>query len=172
MRQQEGIRLTATQAIGLLAVVIGVPLAVLIVRDVGAQVGLRFVIYLALACVLWVALLVALRRRIGPEPNRWATVLTLSRLVTGCALAAFVLAGARDRLQPAVIVLWALVVLTATVSDWLDGPLGRREGPTRFASSVEAASAAAEVEAASAASAAACRAEAVPRGAGDDAAFE
>lgn len=137
MGQTSGIRLTATQAIGLLAVVIGVPLAVLILRDFGVQVALRFVVYLALACLLWVALLAALRWRIGPEPNRWATVLTLSRLVTGCALAAFVLAGARDRLQPAAIVLWALVVLTATVSDWLDGALGRREGPTRFASSLD-----------------------------------
>ena len=137
MKQQAGIRLTATQAIWLLAVVIGVPLAVLILRDFGTQVGLRFVVYLALACLLWTVLLAALRRRIGPEPNRWATVLTLSRLVAGCALAAFVLAGARDRLQTSAIVLWALVVLTATISDWFDGALGRREGATRFASSLD-----------------------------------
>ena len=137
MTRESGIRLTATQAIWLLAVVIGVPLGILTARDFGAPVVLRFVIYLALACLLWVVLLAALRRRIGPEPNRWATILTLSRLVTGCALAAFVLAGARDRLQPAAIVLWALVVLTATVSDWLDGTLGRREGSTLFASSLD-----------------------------------
>lgn len=137
MKQQSGIRLTAAQAVWLLAVVIGIPLAVLTTRDYGTQVALRFVIYLALACVLWVVLLAALRRRIGPEPNRWATVLTHSRLVTGCALAAFVLAGARDRLQTSAVVLWALVVLTATVSDWLDGAIGRREGPTRFASSLD-----------------------------------
>jgi phosphatidylglycerophosphate synthase len=99
--------------------------------------ALRFVVYLVIICLPWVALLAALRRRIGPEPNRWATLLTLSRLVTGCALAAFVLSGARDRMQTAAIVMWILVVLTATLSDWFDGALGRREGPTRFASSLD-----------------------------------
>ena len=63
--------------------------------------------------------------------------MTLSRLVTGCALAAFVLSGVRDRMQTPAIVMWILVVLTATVSDWLDGALGRLEGPTRFASSLD-----------------------------------
>ncbi|HET9981079.1 MAG TPA: CDP-alcohol phosphatidyltransferase family protein [Ktedonobacterales bacterium] len=137
MGRESGVRLTATRAIGLLGGLIGATLGLLTMRDFGIQVGRRFLVYLVIACVLWVTLLAALRRRIGPEPNRWATVLTLSRLVTGCALAAFVLAGGRDRLQISAIVLWALVVLTATVSDWLDGALGRREGPTRFASSLD-----------------------------------
>jgi phosphatidylglycerophosphate synthase len=130
-------RLTAIQATWLLAVVIGVPLSILIMRDFGNEMALRFVVYLVIICLPWVALLAALRRRIGPEPNRWATLLTLSRLVTGCALAAFVLSGARDRMQTAAIVMWILVVLTATLSDWFDGALGRREGPTRFASSLD-----------------------------------
>jgi phosphatidylglycerophosphate synthase len=130
-------RLTAIQATWLLAVVIGVPLSILTMRDFGNEMALRFVVYLVIICLPWVALLAALRRRIGPEPNRWATLLTLSRLVTGCALAAFVLSGARDRMQTAAIVMWILVVLTATLSDWFDGALGRREGPTRFASSLD-----------------------------------
>jgi phosphatidylglycerophosphate synthase len=118
-------------------VVIGVPLSILTMRDFGNEMALRFVVYLVIICLPWVALLAALRQRIGPEPNRWATLLTLSRLVTGCALAAFVLSGARDRMQTAAIVMWILVVLTATLSDWFDGALGRREGPTRFASSLD-----------------------------------
>jgi len=130
-------RLTAIQATWLLAVVIGAPLGILTIQSFGAEVALRFAAYMVIACLLWTLLLSALRRRIGPEPNRWATVLTLSRLVTGCALAAFVLSGARDRIQTAAIAIWALVVLTATVSDWLDGALGRLEGPTRFASSLD-----------------------------------
>ncbi|HEU4782200.1 MAG TPA: CDP-alcohol phosphatidyltransferase family protein [Ktedonobacterales bacterium] len=137
MTQKSGIRLTAIQATWLLAVVIGVPLGILTMLDFGDEVALRFVAYMVIACLLWTLLLAALRRRIGPEPNRWATLLTLSRLVTGCALAAFVLSGARDRMQAAAIVIWALVVLTATVSDWLDGALGRREGSTRFASTLD-----------------------------------
>src|SRR5689334_21734062 len=137
MTRAPGIRLTAIQATWLLAVVIGVPLAILSMRDFGTQVGERFLVYMVIACLLWTLLLAALRRRIGPEPNRWATVLTLSRLVTGCALAAFVLSGAHDRMQTAAIVMWALVVLTATVSDWFDGTLGRREGITSFASTLD-----------------------------------
>lgn len=137
MKQQSGIRLTAIQATWLLAVAIGAPLAILTMHSFGDEVALRFAGYLVIACVLWTLLLAALRRRIGPEPNRWATLLTLSRLVTGCALAAFVLSGARDRMQTAAIVMWILVVLTATVSDWFDGTLGRREGITRFASSLD-----------------------------------
>ncbi|HEX5157218.1 MAG TPA: CDP-alcohol phosphatidyltransferase family protein [Ktedonobacterales bacterium] len=137
MTRESGIRLTAIQATWLLAVVIGVPLGILTMRDFGDEVALRFAAYLVIACLLWTLLLAALRRRAGPEPNRWATLLTLSRLVTGCALAAFVLSGARDRMQTAAIVMWILVVLTATLSDWFDGALGRREGPTRFASSLD-----------------------------------
>ncbi len=137
MKQRPGIRLTAIQATWLLAVVIGAPLGILTIHSLGAQMGLRFAGYLAIACLLASLALAALQRRIGPEPNRWATVLTLSRLVTGCALAAFVLSGARDRMQAAAMLIWALVFLTATVSDWLDGPLGRREGPTRFGSSLD-----------------------------------
>ena len=135
--QESGIRLTAIQATWLLAMVIGAPLAILTIHSFGDEVALRFAAYLVIACLLWTLILAALRRRAGPEPNRWATVLTLSRLVTGCALAAFILSDARDRMQMAAIVMWILVVLTATVSDWFDGALGRREGPTRFASSLD-----------------------------------
>jgi len=137
MTRESGLRLTAIQATWLLAVVIGVPLGILTIQSFGDEVTLRFVAYLVIACLLWTLLLAALRRRIGPEPNRWATLLTLSRLVTGCALAAFVLSGARDRMQTAAIVMWALVVLTATVSDWFDGALGRMEGITSFASTLD-----------------------------------
>jgi phosphatidylglycerophosphate synthase len=118
-------------------VAIGAPLSILTLHSFGDEVALRFVAYIVIACLLWTLLLAALRRRIGPEPNRWATLLTLSRLVTGCALAAFVLSGARDRMQTAAIVMWALVVLTATVSDWFDGTLGRLEGITSFASTLD-----------------------------------
>ena len=91
MTRESGLRLTAIQATWLLAVVIGVPLGILTIQSFGDEVALRFVAYIVIACLLWTLLLAALRRRIGPEPNRWATLLTLSRLVTGCALAAFVL---------------------------------------------------------------------------------
>jgi len=137
MTRESGIRLTAIQVTWLLAVVIGAPLGILMIQSFGDEVALRFAGYLVIACLLWTLLLSALRRRIGPEPNRWATVLTLSRLVTGCALAAFILSSARDRMQTAAIVMWVLVVLTATLSDWFDGALGRKEGITSFASTLD-----------------------------------
>jgi phosphatidylglycerophosphate synthase len=137
MRQKQDIQVSATQAVWLLCLAIGIPLTLLTMRNFGPAVGVRFAAFLVTACLLALLALAALRRRIGPEPNRLATVLTLSRLVTACALAAFVLAGARDRLQLAAVVLWVLVVLTATVSDWLDGPLSRREGATRFGSTLD-----------------------------------
>lgn len=130
--QQEGVRLSAPVATWMLIAIIGIPLALLTAKNFGADTGIRFGLYLVVIGLLATFLLRALRRRIGSEPNRLATVLTLSRLVTGCALAAFILAGVRDRLQPATIMLWVLVVLTATLSDWFDGPLSRREGATRF----------------------------------------
>ncbi|HEX5441028.1 MAG TPA: CDP-alcohol phosphatidyltransferase family protein [Ktedonobacterales bacterium] len=137
MTRASGIRLTAIQATWLLAVAIGAPLSILTLYSFGDEVALRFAACMVIACLLWTLLLSALRRRIGPEPNRWATVLTLSRLVTGCALAAFILSGARDRMQTAAIVMWVLVALTATLSDWFDGALGRKEGITSFGSTLD-----------------------------------
>lgn len=107
-------------------------LAPLIVHDAGPNAGMRFVAAGLLAMLLLPPLLSMLRRRVGPEPNTLANIVTLSRLVAGCVLAAFVVSGARDRIRLPVVLIWLLVVLAATVSDWVDGPLARREGATRF----------------------------------------
>lgn len=103
-----------------------------VVQSFGARVGLRFILFLCAFLALAALTLHLLRRRIGSEPNTLANLLTLSRLIVGCALAAFVLSGARDRMAAASILIWALAVLSATAVDWLDGPLARKEGPTRF----------------------------------------
>jgi phosphatidylglycerophosphate synthase len=133
MGHEQGIRLSPILAIWLLGSILGIPLTLLVARDFGAAAGLRFALFLALAYGLATLVVRALRRRIGPEPNRLGVTLTLTRLVTGCALAAFILSGARDRFQGATVVLWAFVLLTATLSDWFDGALNRREGATRLA---------------------------------------
>lgn len=121
-----------TIAVLLLSGASGALFVPLIGASSGLEASLRFVGVLIIAAVLLLLLLHALRRRAGPEPYTLANVLTLSRLVTGCVLAAFVFSGARDRTQTAAVVIWALVVYSATFSDWLDGPLARREGATRF----------------------------------------
>lgn len=104
----------------------------LVWRDFGPPVGLRFVAVLAGTGVLLPLILDSLRRGVGPEPNTLANVLTLVRVVVGCTLAALVLSGAHDRLRAAAVVIWALVVIAATLGDWLDGPIARREGTTKF----------------------------------------
>ena len=93
---------------------------------------LRFATAVAIQSLALTLLLRALRRRIGPEPDTFANVITLMRFAAACTLAALVLAGARDRLRPAAVVVWALALFSATIGDWLDGPLARWEGPTRF----------------------------------------
>src|SRR5262249_11246290 len=69
-------------------------------------------------------------RRIGSEKHSLADVLTLSRGVSSAALAGLVLSGAADRVGPAQWIGWLLLLYAATLSDWVDGPLARRAGPT------------------------------------------
>lgn len=109
----------------------------LVWHDFGSLASLRFVAVLAVTGVLLPHILDSLRRRIGPEPNTLANALTLARLVVSCALAALVLSGAHERLRVAAVVIWALVVLSATLGDWLDGPIARREGTTKFGASLD-----------------------------------
>jgi phosphatidylglycerophosphate synthase len=104
----------------------------LVWRECGTQASLRFASVLILAGIALPLLFHSVRRRIGPEPNTVATVLTLGRLAVGCVLAALVVSGAHDRMKASVVVAWVLAVLSATLGDWLDGPIARYEGPTKF----------------------------------------
>ncbi len=53
MGRQSGVRVSATQAMWLLVIIIGAPLCILTIHDVGTQVGLRFAGYLVIICLLW-----------------------------------------------------------------------------------------------------------------------
>jgi phosphatidylglycerophosphate synthase len=111
---------------------LAVLLTPLVWHDFGTLASLRFAALLAITGILLPRILVSLRQRVGPEPNTIANALTLARLAVGCALAALVLSGAHDRLRAAAVFIWALVVIAATLGDWLDGPIARREGMTKF----------------------------------------
>jgi phosphatidylglycerophosphate synthase len=74
----------------------------------------------------------AMRRRLGPEDASPADLLTLSRGLCGAMLAGLVAADIRDRAGPAGWLGFLPSLLGATLSDWLDGPLARRAGPTRL----------------------------------------
>jgi phosphatidylglycerophosphate synthase len=116
----------------LISPMLGAFLISLIASNFGLNALLRYIVAIFIQACLLTLLLRALRRRIGPEPNTFANALTLVRVDIGCILAALVLSGARDRMAAASVVVWALVVFAATMLDWLDGPIARREGPTRF----------------------------------------
>lgn len=116
----------------LVAPTLGVIFMPLIASNFGLNALLRYSAAIFIQACLLALLLRALRRHTGPEPNTFANALTLVRADIGCILAALVLLGARDRMASASIVVWTLAVFAATFVDWLDGPIARREGPTRF----------------------------------------
>ena len=66
--------------------------------------------------------------KIGPEQSSLADTLTLSRAATGAVLAGLVASGIRDRKGIAGWIGWLMPLFGVT--DWLDGPLARRAGPT------------------------------------------
>jgi phosphatidylglycerophosphate synthase len=73
-----------------------------------------------------------MQRKIGPEASTVADVLTLARAATGSVLAGLVVADIEDRSGVGGWIAWSLSVLSATLGDWLDGPLARCRGPTRL----------------------------------------
>ncbi len=98
----------------------------------GLQAGSRYLIGLLAALLAQQVFLWAMQRKIGPEVSTLADVLTLLRATAGGVLAGLVIADIEDRSGVAGWLAWSLSVLTATLSDWFDGPLARRRGPTRL----------------------------------------
>jgi phosphatidylglycerophosphate synthase len=80
----------------------------------------------------------AFQRCIGLERMNVADVLTLSRWGVGTLLIALVLSWARvDRAALLGVTACTLAVVSATVTDWLDGPLAQRLGPTRIGGALD-----------------------------------
>ena len=91
----------------------------------------RALITFAELIVLQLAFLETMRRRIGPESPTPADLLTGSRVVCAAGiLTAATGPGVHTKEQQRR--LFVLAVLAATVTDWCDGPLARRFGPTRL----------------------------------------
>jgi phosphatidylglycerophosphate synthase len=136
MRQISRLRLSLPAApdtlrtLRLLGLVLGLPLGAGVWLWYGPAPAVRFLLGLiAVLCVEHV-FIAAMIRRIGPEKRSLADALTLSRAVCAAALAALVISGVSDRAGPAGWIAWLLVLYAATLSDWVDGPLARRAGPT------------------------------------------
>lgn len=73
-----------------------------------------------------------MRRRIGPEPANPADLLTGYRAVCAAGILTAVATGPAVRTEGQQRRLFVLAVLASTVTDWCDGPLARRFGPTQL----------------------------------------
>jgi len=73
-----------------------------------------------------------MRRRIGPERPTPADILTGSRAACAAAILTSATVGPAQLTPEQARRLVLLALLASTVTDWLDGPLARRCGPTRL----------------------------------------
>lgn len=114
----------------LIGLVFGLPIGIGLWTWYGPATAVRFVLGLAVVLGIEHIFIVAMIRRIGSEKHTLADVITLSRGVSTATLAALIVSGVMDRIGPAGWLAWLLVLYAATLSDWIDGPLARRAGPT------------------------------------------
>ena len=106
-------------------------------RIYGLRPTIRYLVGLILALMAQRLFLFAMGRKTGTKQASLADVLTLCRASTGSVLAGLVASGIRDRTGSAGRIGWSLILLGATASDWLDGPLARRVGATRLGSALD-----------------------------------
>lgn len=116
----------------LVEITLALPISLFVASQLPAVSTLRYGVALTGVLAIQHACLLLLRQRMGPEPNSVANLLTLCRATLGSILAALVLAGFSERLSPVGWLGAALAIGAATLLDWIDGPLARRSGPTRF----------------------------------------
>lgn len=103
-------------------------------RTYGLRSTSRYLVGLILALTAQRLFLSAMVRKTRTNQASLADVLTLCRASAGSALAGLVASGIRDRAGKAGRMSWSMILLGATVSDWLDGPLARRVGATQLGS--------------------------------------
>ena len=114
----------------LLGLGFGLPLGVGLWVWHGPVASVRFLVGLVVVLSVEYVFIAAMIRRIGAEKRSLADAITFSRGVAAATLAALVGSGIVDRIGPAGWIAWLLLLYAATLSDWIDGPLARRAGPT------------------------------------------
>jgi phosphatidylglycerophosphate synthase len=103
-------------------------------RTYGLRSTLRYLAGLTLALRVQRIGLSAMIQKTGAQEASLADILTLSRAATGAVLAGLGVSEIRDRTGVAGRLSWSMILLAATLCDWLDGPLARRAGVTRLGS--------------------------------------
>ncbi len=127
----------AQRAGWIIGLAVALPAAAALLASYGAGTALRFATGAALAAGIQWLVIGALRRRIGPERASPADLVTLLRAALSMLLVGLVASGVADRLGAAGWLACAAALLGATVTDWLDGPLARRYGPTRLGGALD-----------------------------------
>jgi hypothetical protein len=121
----------------IIGLAVALPVAAVLLATYRTGPALRFAAGAALAAGLQWLVIGALRRHIGPERASPADLVTLLRAALGMLLVGLVASGVADRLGAAGWLAFAAALLGATVTDWLDGPLARRYGPTRLGGALD-----------------------------------
>ncbi len=117
-------------SVRLVDLLVALPTTLAIWRTYGLRKTIRYLVGLTLALVTQRVFLSAMTHKIGTEQSSLADALTLSRGATGAVLAGLVTSGIQDRKGVAGWIGWLMALLGVT--DWLDGTLARRAGPTRL----------------------------------------
>ena len=97
----------------------------------GPGAAARFTAAVAVSAGVQAAFVDHLRGRLGAAVPSPADAVTLVRATSGATLLALVACGGRDGAGPSRGIAFALL-LGAVASDWVDGPLARRDGPSRL----------------------------------------
>lgn len=101
-------------------------------RVYGRGPAARFIVGMVSATAAQHVLIAAVRARVGKEHWSAGDILTLGRFTTAAVLAGLVASGIQDRTGAAGWLSWLSTLFAASMTDWLDGPLARRAGPTKL----------------------------------------
>jgi phosphatidylglycerophosphate synthase len=119
------------------AALVGVPAGALAGLSHGPAALVRFGIGYAVGVACAWLLLRLLTRRAEPEKPTLADLLTLARWMVGALLLGSVTTGLAGRSEPLAWLAFGAALLAATVTDWVDGPLARRLGPTALGAALD-----------------------------------
>ena len=119
-----------TYSIRLIDLLVAVPTILIVWHTYGLAKAIRYMVGLTLALMTQDVFIFMMIHIIGTEQSSLADALTLSRGANGAVLAGLVTSGIRKRKGIAGWIGWLMPLLGVT--DWLDGSLARRVGPTRL----------------------------------------
>jgi phosphatidylglycerophosphate synthase len=122
-------------SVRLIDLLIAAPTILVILRAYGLTKAIRYAVGLTPALMTQRAFISAMTHVIGTEQSSLADALTLSRGANGAVLAGLVTSGIRERKGIAGWIGWLMPLLGVT--DWLDGSLARRAGPTRLGGALD-----------------------------------